>query len=118
MTVKGQRISGAAWVGVLPEPEDPLAFTMQQAGVGQCIDRPAGSELGIKAQPGLWPQQPRSQSLRDRVPDALVANMQKPLNEPLVVTDDRIAQPEDIHESPRHGGRVQDPDQGRQSQMH
>ena len=81
----------------------PAAFRVQQAGADKVIDRPAGSELGIEAQPRLWPQQPGAECLLDRLADALVADVQEPLDEPLVVADDRIPELEDIHESPGRG---------------
>ena len=61
VTVKRQRIPGSAWVDVLSKSEDPLALGMQQPGSGQVVDGATRSELGVKAQPGLWPQQPSAE---------------------------------------------------------
>src|SRR4051794_38181779 len=82
---------------VLAPPEDPAALLVQQPALDELVDEAAGLEAGIELDQGLRPQRPGGQLRLAAVLDPGVADLEKRPRVVLVVADQLVAHPEDVH---------------------
>jgi hypothetical protein len=73
---------------------------VEDPGIDQLVDGATGLEARVEGQPWVRPSQATRELLVDVGTDALVADLQRPSGERLIVADEAVTNLEDVQRAP------------------